>query len=150
MAELSDLYKDVIFDHNKSPRNFRTIDSADRHADGYNPLCGDKVTIFANVKDGVIEDISFQGKGCAISTASASLLTTILKGKTEEEAEELFKKFVYMLTDEDADEEVEEELGKLAVLSGVKAFPMRVKCATLAWHTCHNALARVEAAATTE
>jgi len=150
MSELTDLYQEVILDHNKSPRNFRAMEDADRSADGHNPLCGDKVTIYANVKDGVIEDISFQGKGCAISTASASLLTTTLKGKTEAEAEALVGKFVTMLTDEGAGDEVEDEVGKLAVFSGVKAFPMRVKCATLAWHTLHSALGELRETVTTE
>ncbi len=150
MAELSDLYKEVIFDHSKHPRNHRAIEGARHMAAGHNPLCGDKVTIFADVKDGVIADLSFQGKGCAISTASASMLTQILKGKTEAEADELFRKFVAMLTDEEAGEDLEEEVGKLQVFSGVKAFPMRVKCATLAWHTLHNALAGTKTQATTE
>lgn len=149
MNELADLYKEVIFDHNKNPRNYREMNDAHCSADGHNPLCGDKVKIYAKVNDGVIEDLAFQGKGCAISTASASLLTSELKGKTEAEAEELFGKFVALLTEEDR-EDLEDKVGKLSVLAGVRAFPMRVKCATLAWHTLHNALAGLRETATTE
>jgi nitrogen fixation NifU-like protein len=137
MSDLRDLYQEVILDHNKQPRNFRAIDSASHQANGHNPLCGDQVTIYLAVKDGVIEDISFQGRGCAISTASASLMTTILKGKTLAEAEQLFGKFHDMVT---TDDDPPGDMGKLAVLSGVREYPSRVKCATLAWHAMQAAL----------
>jgi len=140
MAELEDLYQDVILDHNKRPRNHRSIDGASHHADGYNPLCGDKVTIFAKVDGDRISDISFQGSGCAISTASASILTETLKGKTREEAEALFHKFHELVTGKSTGNDAAGSLGKLAVFSGVSEFPVRVKCATLAWHTLRSAL----------
>jgi nitrogen fixation protein NifU and related proteins len=139
MAELEGLYQEVILDHNKRPRNHRSIDGASHHADGYNPLCGDKVSIFLKVDGDRISDISFQGSGCAISTASASILTETLKGKTREEAETLFQKFHDLVTGKGTNNGP--SLGKLAVFSGVSEFPVRVKCATLAWHTLHSALA---------
>jgi nitrogen fixation protein NifU and related proteins len=141
MADLEDLYQDVILDHNKKPRNHRSIDGASHHADGYNPLCGDKVSIFAKIDGDRISDISFQGSGCAISTASASILTETLKGKTREEAEALFHKFHELVTGKSAGKDAVSSLGKLAVFSGVSEFPVRVKCATLAWHTLRSALA---------
>jgi nitrogen fixation NifU-like protein len=137
MNDLRDLYQEVILDHNKQPRNFRAIDAASHQANGHNPLCGDQVTIYLDVKDDLISDISFQGRGCAISTASASLMTTILKGKTLAEAEQLFGKFHDMVT---SDDELPMDMGKLAVLSGVRDYPSRVKCATLAWHAMQAAL----------
>jgi nitrogen fixation protein NifU and related proteins len=140
MSELDDLYQEVILDHNKSPRNFRVMAAANRQADGYNPLCGDQVTVFLQVEEGVIKDISFQGSGCAISKASASMMTTELKGKPESAAYELFDNVHHMLTGEPEGASGAERLGKLAVLSGVCKFPARVKCASLAWHTVHSAL----------
>ena len=137
MSDLRQLYQDLILDHSKKPRNFRKLDGASRTAEGFNPLCGDKVKVYLKVEDGIVKDISFEGSGCAISTASASLMTTSLKGKTTAEAEALFQGFHRMLTGQ-ADSGV--DLGKLAVFSGVSEFPVRVKCATLVWHTMHAAL----------
>ena len=138
MSDLRELYQEVILDHNKSPRNFRELDGADRHADGYNPLCGDKLAVYVNLDDGVISDVSFLGSGCAISKASASLMTDAVKGKTLVEAQRLFEKFHRMVTggEDDVDQD---ELGKLAVLAGVRDYPTRVKCASLAWHTLRGA-----------
>jgi nitrogen fixation protein NifU and related proteins len=150
MDELRDLYQEVILDHKKRPRNFRPMEDADFQAEGHNPLCGDQVTIFLKVREGVIEDISFQGEGCAISMASASLMTETLRGKSPHEAEGLFGKFHDLVTDEVADKEAGASLGKLEALVGVKAFPARVKCATLAWHTLHAALEHKEKIVTTE
>jgi nitrogen fixation NifU-like protein len=139
--ELRELYQQVILDHNKSPRNFRLIDHPTNHAEGYNPLCGDNINVFLSVNDKeVIEDISFQGSGCAISKASASLMTSMLKGKTVKEAENIFNKFHELVTDKLGDNPDIDELGKLAVFGGVREFPARVKCASLAWHTMINAL----------
>ena len=137
MSDLRDLYQQVILDHNRQPRNFRIIDPVSNKADGYNPLCGDKVTIYVEVKDGVIKDAAFQGRGCAISTASASLMTDTVKGKTLAEAESIFQVFHNVVTGSDT---LSANLGKLAVLAGVRDYPSRVKCATLAWHTMHAAL----------
>jgi nitrogen fixation protein NifU and related proteins len=148
MADLDDLYQEVILDHNKSPRNFRVIENADHKAVGYNPLCGDHVTVYLRLRDGAIEDISFQGSGCAISKASASMMTAELKGKREAEAEALFAKVHKMLTGDGSDGG--QSLGKLAVLSGVCKFPARVKCASLAWHTMNSALKGDAAVASTE
>lgn len=138
MAELDDLYQEQILDHNKSPRNFRVIENANHKAEGFNPLCGDHVTVYVRLHDGRIEDISFQGSGCAISKASASMMTAELKGKNESAAQDLFDKVHKMLTGEDV--EGGQGLGKLKVLSGVCNFPARVKCASLAWHTMNSAL----------
>jgi nitrogen fixation protein NifU and related proteins len=146
MAELDDLYQEQILDHNKSPRNFRVMENANHKAEGFNPLCGDHVTIYVRLQDGRIADISFQGSGCAISKASASMMTAELKGKRESDAQELFDKVHMMLTGEDADGG--RNLGKLTVLSGVCKFPARVKCATLAWHTMNSALKGVAIAST--
>lgn len=148
MAELEDLYQEVILDHNKSPRNFRVIENPDRRAEGFNPLCGDHVTVYLRLRDGLIEDISFQGSGCAISKASASMMTAELKGKRESDAEELFDKVHKMLTGDGADGG--QRLGKLTVLSGVSKFPARVKCASLAWHTMNSALKGRSEVASTE
>jgi nitrogen fixation NifU-like protein len=148
MAELDDLYQEQILDHNKSPRNFRVMENADHKAEGYNPLCGDHVTVYVRLNDGRIEDISFQGSGCAISKASASMMTAELKGKQETEAQALFDKVHKMLTGEDSDGDP--ALGKLTVLSGVCKFPARVKCATLAWHTMNSALKGGPTVASTE
>lgn len=140
MSDLRALYQEVILDHNKRPRNFRKMEGAERHAEGYNPLCGDKVTIYLQVGEDRIHDISFQGSGCAISTASASILTETLKGKTRAEAEALFEKFHELVTGKTQGNGKAAQLGKLAVFSGVSEFPARVKCATLAWHTLRSAL----------
>src|SRR2546425_8974425 len=140
MSYLNDLYQEVILDHNKKPRNFRELKQANRKAEGFNPLCGDKVTVFLKVENDVVTDISFQGKGCAISTASASLMTESLKGKTRAEVERLFEDFHNLVTGKTGGADAELELGKLAVFHGVSEFPIRVKCATLAWHTLQAAL----------
>lgn len=141
ISELRGLYQEVILDHCKRPRNFRAIEGATRHAEGYNPLCGDKVTIYLKLENDHITDISFQGSGCAISTASASILTETLKGKTSAEAEALFARFHGLVTGKVQENGKGLALGKLAVFSGVSEFPVRVKCATLAWHTLRSALA---------
>ena len=148
--QLRELYQEVILDHNKSPRNFKKLDTANRTAEGYNPLCGDKIDIFLDVEDDVVKDISFQGSGCAISKASASLMSAIIKGKSVEEAKKLFEKFHDLITGKLDENTSIEELGKLAVLSGVKEFPMRVKCASLAWHTMLTALKNESKTVTTE
>ncbi|MFC4351612.1 Fe-S cluster assembly sulfur transfer protein SufU [Fodinicurvata halophila] len=145
LDELRDLYQEVILDHGKHPRNFRHPDDANRTAHGFNPMCGDTLFIYLRVdEEGVIEDCAFMGKGCAISTASASLMTEILKGKKEDEARTLFERFHRLCTEEplpEADEDGDEDaLERLEVLSGVREFPVRVKCATLAWHTMSAAL----------
>ena len=137
-TELQDLYQEVILDHNRRPRNFRAIDEG-RSAEGFNPLCGDRVTVYLKVDDsGVITDVSFQGSGCAISKASASLMTESVKGKTVEEAKALFERFQHMIT-APAETPID-NLGKLTVLAGVRQFPVRVKCASLAWHTMRSAM----------
>ncbi len=147
--DLRDLYQEVIFDHNRNPRNFRVMDNADRKVDGFNPLCGDRLTLFLKMSGDIIEDASFQGSGCAISTASVSLMTEIIKGKTEAEAEQLFEIFHKMTTGKD--EEIQlEAVGKLAVLAGVREYPARVKCATLAWHTLDAALKNQQQPVSTE
>jgi nitrogen fixation NifU-like protein len=139
--DLKDLYRDIIVDHNRNPRNFREMPQADRRADGFNPLCGDKLTVFVQLDGDRIADVSFHGSGCAISVASASLLTESVKGKTVAEAEQLFQQMHQLLTREDADIDVA-SLGKLGALSGVREFPARVKCASLCWHTLDAALHR--------
>jgi len=138
MSELRELYQQVILDHNRKPRNFRQLEGANRTAEGFNPLCGDRVALALTVADGVIKDAAFQGSGCAISKAAASMLTGHVIGRREEEAEALFRRVHAMLTGE-ANGNVA-ELGNLAVFAGVREFPSRVKCATLAWHTLHAAL----------
>lgn len=149
--ELRELYQQVILDHNKAPRNFRKIEDASNFAEGHNPLCGDSVTVYLKVdENNIIQDISFQGSGCAISKASASLMTSILKGKTVEEAEKLFHKFHDLVTDKLGDNFSVDEFGKLAVFAGVREFPARVKCASLAWHTMMNALHNKSEKAVTE
>ncbi|NWF88065.1 MAG: SUF system NifU family Fe-S cluster assembly protein [Ignavibacteriaceae bacterium] len=148
--ELKELYQQVILDHNKAPRNFRKIENPTRFAEGYNPLCGDKIDIYLNLDNDNINDISFQGSGCAISKASASLMTSMLKGKTKKEAEEIFTRFHDLVTDKLGDNPDLEDLGKLAVFSGVREFPARVKCASLAWHTMMNALNGKDEKVTTE
>lgn len=160
MPDLRDLYQEVILEHSKTPRNYRQLASANRKAEGFNPLCGDHFTVYLDVQDGSIRDIAFQGSGCAISKASASMMTQSLKGKTTAEAEKLFAQFHKLVTGEarkngnakggsasevgaqgdSANEGSAKELGKLAVFSGVSEYPARVKCATLAWHALHAAL----------
>ncbi len=147
--DLRDLYQEVIFDHNRNPRNFRVMENADRQVEGFNPLCGDRLTLFLKMESDNIIDASFQGSGCAISTASVSLMTEIVKGKTEAEAEELFKQFHEMTTGKNDDIDLE-AIGKLAVLAGVREYPARVKCATLAWHTLDAALKNEEDSISTE
>jgi nitrogen fixation NifU-like protein len=138
--DLRELYQEVILDHNKRPRNFRVPDPVNRKAEGYNPLCGDKITVFLYVEGDVIKDLGFQGTGCAISKASASLMTDALKGKTLDEANKFFDQFHDMVTTPANVEVKSEALGKMAVLAGVREYPMRVKCASLAWHTLKAAM----------
>ncbi len=150
MENLRELYQEVILDHNKNPRNFRRMEDPDGFAHGNNPLCGDQIDVFLSIKDGLVDDISFDGDGCAICTASASMMTLALKGKTEAEAEALFNSFHHALTD-DADYPADVPLGnKLKVLMGVKDYPVRVKCATLAWHTFDAALKKLQGEISTE
>jgi len=148
--ELKELYQQVILDHNKSPRNFRKMDNASSTAEGYNPLCGDHIDVYVLVEDDIVKDVSFKGEGCAISKASASVMTSMLKGKTIKEAEKLFNKFHDLVTGKLGDDLDTDELGKLAVFAGVQEFPVRVKCASLAWHTMLNALHDKEEKASTE
>jgi nitrogen fixation NifU-like protein len=150
MSDLRELYQQVILDHNKSPRNFRAIEGAHREARGHNPLCGDKLTVYVKLEDDRIADVSFEGTGCAISTASASLMTQALKGKTLAEAKALYEEFHDMVTGEPGGHAPSDNLGKLAVFMGVCEFPVRVKCATLCWHTLNNALEGDDVTATTE
>jgi nitrogen fixation NifU-like protein len=150
MSDLRDLYQEVILDHTKKPRNFRKLENANHQAAGHNPLCGDKVTIYLQVEEGVIKDISFQGQGCAVSTASASMLTESLKGKTQAEAEALFERFHDLVTGKSEAAPGGPALGKLAVFEGVQKYPVRVKCATLPWHTLRAALENQDQAVSTE
>jgi nitrogen fixation protein NifU and related proteins len=148
MSELSELYQQVILDHNKKPRNFRKLETASHYAEGYNPLCGDHLTIYMNLEGDRVADVGFEGSGCAISKASASMMTQAVKGKSKEQAETLFKEFHSMVTGE-LDEEIEENaLGNLKIFAGVREFPVRVKCATLPWHTMHAALNKQDQAST--
>lgn len=137
MSDMRDLYQEVILDHNKRPRNFRILPQPTHKADGVNPLCGDRISVFLNIEDGAIKDIAFQGAGCAISSASASLMTEVLKGKPVDEVEHLFEAFHNVVT---SDCDCPRGLGKLSVLAGVRDYPSRVKCATLAWHAVRAAL----------
>lgn len=146
MNELRDLYQEVIFDHYRSPRNYGPLPSANRDAEGHNPLCGDQLKLHLQVEDGIIRDVHFEGSGCAISTASASLMTEVLKGKDEEEAMRLMEAFQRLVTGIGEPE----GLGKLEALAGVREFPSRVKCATLAWHTLQAALENRHVPVTTE
>lgn len=146
MSDLTDLYQEVILDHNRKPRNYHELNDASHTAEGYNPLCGDRLTLYLKVQDGVIAEAAFQGNGCAISRASASLMTDALTGKTVAEARALFERFHRMVTTP-PDQPVE-DLGKLSVLAGVREFPIRVKCASLAWHTLTAALERHQAVST--
>jgi len=145
--DLRELYQEIIIDHNRNPRNHHSIENATAQANGFNPLCGDKLTVYLQLEDDVIQDISFVGCGCAISQASASLMTEALKGKSEAEAKDLYHQFHQMLTQDDSEPV---SLDKLAVLAGVKAFPSRVKCATLAWHTFDAALTKDKETVSTE
>ena len=151
MTNLSSLYQDVILEHNRSPRNFRRMDQADRHATGHNPLCGDQLTVWLKLDGDVVSDVSFEGSGCAISKASASLMTTAVRGKPRGEIERLFQRFHDVVTGQQprAGEE-SADLGKLAVFAGISAFPVRVKCATLSWHALRAALEQEAASVTTE
>lgn len=139
MSEINELYQEVILDHNRRPHNFRVIDNASAKQDGFNPLCGDRLTLYLTLDGDVIKDVAFQGSGCAISKASASLMTDALKGKTVTEARALFDEFHAMITSNP--EQPPADLGKLSVLAGVREFPTRVKCASLAWHTMKAAVA---------
>ena len=148
MSELSELYQQVILDHNKKPRNFRELEGANRRAEGFNPLCGDQLTVYMLMDEGVVRDLSFVGTGCAISKASASMMTQAVRGKSREEALALFEEFHRMVTGE-LDEEAEGNgLGRLKIFAGVRDYPARVKCASLPWHTLHAALEGEEMATT--
>jgi nitrogen fixation NifU-like protein len=147
VSDLQDLYQEVILDHNRRPRNFRAIDGASRHAEGYNPLCGDRLSLYLTIEGDVIKDASFQGSGCAISKASASMMTDSLKGKTLDEARAMFGRFHDLVTGKGGDAA---QLGKLAVFEGVRNYPTRVKCASLAWHTLKSAVDARDEVATTE
>ena len=149
MTRLTALYQDVILDHNRSPLNYRPMENANRRVEGNNPLCGDRLTVWLRMEDGLIADATFQGLGCAISMASASLMTNAVKGKTRAEAELLFDRFHRMITGTGSEGEVA-QLGKLAVFSGVSEFPIKVKCATLSWHAMKAALDQPDAVVSTE
>ena len=140
MSELSELYQQVILDHNKKPRNFRKLAAANHSAEGYNPLCGDHLTVYLDLEDGLVKDVGFEGSGCAISKAAASMMTQAVKGKSKEHVENLFNEFHSMVTGELNEETEENNLGNLKIFAGVREFPVRVKCATLPWHTLHAAL----------
>jgi nitrogen fixation protein NifU and related proteins len=146
--DLKELYRDVILDHNKRPRNFGKLEAADAYADGHNPLCGDRLTVFLKMDGNRVEDIRFEGKGCAISTASASMMTEAIKGKDKADIGDLFGKIHSLLTQQDA--VADPALGKLAALSGVREYPARVKCASLCWHTLNAALDKGAATVSTE
>lgn len=150
MSVLNELYQQVILDHNKSPRNFHAMEGATRHVEGYNPLCGDHYTVYVKLDGDRILDVSFEGAGCAISKASASVMSAMVKNHTVAEAEELFRDFHRLVKGELAGEEELERLGKLAAFAGVSEFPARVKCASLAWHTLHSALKTNDTAISTE
>jgi len=148
MSELSELYQQVILDHNKKPRNFRKIEVPTHTAEGHNPLCGDQLTIYLDVENNEVRDVSFEGSGCAISKASASMMTQAVKGKTRHQVEELFKEFHEMVTADSDQSESDSGLGNLRIFAGVREFPVRVKCATLPWHTLHAALNKRESVST--
>lgn len=150
MTDLRELYQEVILDHSKHPKNYHKMEDATHTAEGYNPLCGDHFFLYLKIENGLIKDISFEGSGCAISKASASIMTSIVKGKTLEEAEKIFENFHSFVTGKVDKNFDPNSLGKLAVFSGVSEFPVRVKCATLAWHTLINALEKKSEIATTE
>lgn len=140
MSELSELYQETILEHNKNPRNFREIEGADRTADGNNPLCGDALRVYVELEGDTVKDVAFKGSGCAISKASASMMTQVVKGKSKDDAEKLFDEFHRMVTGGLDVETEENHLGKLKIFAGVLEFPARVKCASLSWHTLHAAL----------
>ncbi len=148
MSELSELYQAVILDHNKKPRNFHKLENANRFAEGFNPLCGDQLNVYLHVEDDQVQEVSFEGSGCAISKASASMMTQAVKGKSKQEAETLFNEFHRMATGELDAETEPNNLGKLTIFAGVRDFPARVKCATLSWHTMHAALNEQQQAST--
>lgn len=148
MSDLRELYQEMIIDHGRHPRNFGVLPEANHHKEGFNPLCGDKLTLHIYEHNGIVEKLSFEGSGCAISMASASLMTEVLRGKTKEEAEDMFTAFHQLVADDD--KSGLQKLGKLAVLAGVAEFPARVKCATLAWHTLKAALANDSNVVSTE
>ena len=150
MSDLRDLYQEVILDHTKKPRNFHRLESATNSAKGHNPLCGDRLTVYLRMENGIVQDISFEGSGCAISTASASMMTESLKGKSKADVEALFQRFHELVTGKSELAQEAPELGKLAVFSGVREFPVRVKCATLCWHTLRAALESQDGAVSTE
>jgi len=150
MADLSELYQQVILDHNRKPRNFRVIENADRKQEGFNPLCGDQLVLYLEFEGDVIKDVAFQGSGCAISKAAASMMTAAVKGKTREEANVLFDEFHRMIKGELDPENLPNHLGRLSIFSGVREFPARVKCASLSWHTLRAALAGSPASVSTE
>ena len=149
MSDLGELYQEILLEHNSKPRNFRALEDATQTAEGYNPLCGDRITLYLNVHDGVIADVAFQGSGCAISRASASMLTQSIKGQTVAKAEEIFGAFHQMLTEPGLELDYD-VLGDLETLSGVVEFPTRIKCAVLAWHTLRSALEERDQTVTTE
>ena len=149
MASLSGLYQDLILDHNRAPQNFRHMENANRRVEGINPLCGDRLTVWLRMEDDVIKDAAFQGSGCAISKASASLMTTAVRGKTRQEAEALFERFRRLVTGSMEQAEAE-SLGKLVVFSGLSEFPIRVKCASLSWHALKAALNEPDTVVSTE
>ena len=140
MSELSELYQQVILDHNKKPRNFRKLENANYSAEGYNPLCGDQLVVYLDLENDLVKDVAFEGSGCAISKASASMMTQAVKGKSREQAEKLFDEFHSMVTGELNEETEDNQLGNLKIFAGVREFPVRVKCASLPWHTLHAAL----------
>ena len=150
MAELEDLYQQIILDHNRRPRNFGTLAGAGRQAEGHNPICGDHVTVYVRLDGPVLAEVMFEGSGCAISRASASLMTGAVRGKSKDEAEKMFRRFQTMVTSDPAAPMNAPELGKLGALAGVRAFPARVKCATLPWHTLHAALSTSDVSVSTE
>jgi nitrogen fixation NifU-like protein len=150
MPDLRELYQEVILEHSKAPRNYRELATANHRAEGYNPLCGDHFTVYLDLEGDSIRDISFQGSGCAISKASASMMTQSVKGKTKAEAEKLFDHFRQLVTGQSPENPNQADLGKLAVFAGVSEFPVRVKCATLAWHSLHAALERKRETVSTE
>ncbi|MCK6619067.1 MAG: SUF system NifU family Fe-S cluster assembly protein [Calditrichaceae bacterium] len=150
MEELKELYQQIILDHNKSPKNYGKMVNCTHASEGYNPLCGDRIKIYAKVENGVIEDIKFEGEGCAIAKASGSIMTALLKGKTVAEAQQLFEEFQHLITSDVRSNVDTEKLGKLAVFAGVREFPTRVKCAGLAWHTVKAAIEKKDEVVTTE
>lgn len=148
--DLRDLYQEMLLDHHKHPRNYKKLENANRHAEGFNPLCGDKVNVYLILRDDIIEDIAFESAACAICTASTSIMTEMIKGKTLEEVEQLFGRFHDLVTADPGTETDKETLGKLAIFAGVREYPIRIKCATLPWHTMQAAIKRSDDPTTTE